>query len=494
MRLSVIGYRLSDGKTARRQDGKTANGRFPSLTRLLFLLVLVIAATPAIPTYAQEVVDDAAPSSIPGLIVVENDATAEFPDGITFSLDATTDDPIANLELMYRAPGLDTYSVELPAFEAGTNTLDIEHPIDLRSGEMPPGIDISYHWRITEADGDIVETPEQTLSWFDDRYDWVPLEGPNVTVYAYDVDPVFHQEILDSAERTITNLSESYGAELEQRVRVWAYTDKDHLYGALAPNSEPWIAGAAYPGLHIMMAVLPPGDLSEVTRVVPHEISHQVLHQATENPFNTPPQWLDEGLATYWQESGRDRFYSYAMEIAATGEVPPLRTLNGTFPYDRDGATAAYALSLTAVMYILDTWGDEGMTNLLATFEAGVTYEDAIQQGLGISFEELDRQWREDLIAEAQGVGAAGSTRFGGDNPGAASPWTAIGDGLVLASGSVILGLVVLIALLAGLVSLIRSRRNPDPDEEPTVGSPLWRDWPEGLEPRGLQTRSPGQP
>ena len=51
-------------------------------------------------------------------------------------------------------------------------------------------------------------------------------------------------------------------------------------------------------------------------------ISHQVLYQATKNAFSSPPQWLDEGLATYWQESGRDRF-TPTLEIAATGEVPP---------------------------------------------------------------------------------------------------------------------------------------------------------------------------
>jgi hypothetical protein len=462
-----------------------------SVIRILFLLVLLVTAAPVAPALAQDVVEDAAPAAIPGLAVARNEATVEFPEGITFALDAETTDPIANLELLYRAPGMETLSVELPAFETGATQLEIEHPIDLRAGELPVGIDVQYRWRITETDGDVVETAEQTLSWFDDRYDWTPLSGPNVTVYTYDADPAFQQAILDAAERTVTSLAESYGAEMEQPVRVWAYADKDHLYGALAPNSEPWIAGAAYPALHVIMAVLPPGDYDEVGRVVPHEVSHQVLHQATKNAFNSPPQWLDEGLATYWQENGRDRFYSYALELAATGEVPPLRTLNGTFPYERDGATASYAYSLTAVMFILDTWGDEGMSKLLATFDEGITYEDAVQQGLGISFDELDRRWREDLLADAQQVGATGSTRFGNDD--GASPWATIGEGLALASGTVILGLVVLIALIAGLFSLVRSRRRSD-DDEPTAEGVRWGEWPEGLEPPGWRAESVSQP
>ena len=458
-----------------------------SLIRTVLLFVLLSAAVPVAPALAQdlEVVEDAAPAAIPSLAVARNEATVDFPEGITFTLDAEATDPIANLELLYRAPGEDTLSVELPPFEAGATELEIQHPIDLRAGELPPGIDVQYRWRITETDGDVVETPEQTLSWVDDRYDWTPLSGPNVTVYTYDADPAFQQAILNAAERTIASLAESYKAELEQPVRVWAYAAKDDLYGALTPNSEPWIAGAAYPGLHVIMAVLPPGNYDEVGRVVPHEISHQVLHQATDNPFSRPPQWLNEGLAVYWQETGRDRFYSYALELASSGEVPPLRTMNGSFPYERDGATASYAFSLTAVMYILDTWGDEGMSKLLATVEEGVTHDDAIEQGLGITFDELDRRWREDLLADAQQVGATGATRFGDDD--GASPWTTIGEGLALASGTVILGLVVLVAVIAGLVSVVRSRRRSD-DDEPIDEGVRWGEWPEGLElPRVLR-------
>jgi hypothetical protein len=454
-----------------------------SLMRILLLLVILAGAAPLAPAQAQDVVENAAPAAIPGLAVARNEATAKFPDGITFTLDAKSSDPVANVELLYREPGLETFSVELPSFTAGSTDLEIEHPVDLRSGELPPGVDVQYHWRITEDDGDVVETPEQTLLWADDRYDWKPLSGPDVTVYTYNADPDFQQAILDAAERTVASLADAYGTKLEQPVRVWAYADKEDLYGALAPNSEQWIAGAAYPPLHVIMAVLPPGDYDEVKRVVPHEISHQVLYQATDNAFNSPPQWLDEGLAVYWQETGRDRFYSYALELAASGKVPPLRTLNGTFPYDREGATASYAFSLSAVMYILDTWGDEGMSKLLATFPQGITYEDAIQQGLGITFDELDRRWREDLIADAKQAGAAGSTRFGDDG---ASPWGSIGEGLALASGTVVLGLVVLIALIAGLISLVRSRRRHD-DDEPIEGV-RWGEWPEGLElPRALR-------
>jgi hypothetical protein len=468
------------------------------MTRLIRILVLVsvLVATPLATVRAQETAENAAPEAIPGFAVAQDDATSKFPDGITFSLNAESDNPIADVELMYRVPGLETYSVELPRFEAGATTLDLEQPVDLRSGDLPPGVDVQYHWRVTAENGDVIETPEKTILWKDDRYDWTPLKGPHVTVYSYDGDAAFEQEILDAAERTITSMTKSYGVEPNQEIRLWSYVTKDDLYGALAPNSEPWIAGATYPGLHEIMAILPPGDSDEVKRVVPHEISHQVLHQATENPFNSPPQWMDEGLAVFNQESGRDRFYAHALQLASQGKVPPLRTLNGDFPYDQEGALDAYSLSLSAVIYILDTYGNEGMSRLIKAFPEGVSFDDAIYKGLGITFDELDKQWRADLIADSNRLLGSGTTRFNDSGPGDASPWSSFGQTVALASGTIVLGLVVLFALIAGLITFVRRGRHasdPDPDLA-TANGVIWRDWPEGLEPPGREAHSPSQP
>ncbi len=379
--------------------------------RLAIVLTMLFASFVAAPARAWQGVENAIPAAVPSLTVAQDAAAVNFPDGITFTLDAQSPAPVANVELMYREPGVETWSEELPAFTPGATQLTITHPLDLRSGEIPPGLDIAYHWRITTENGDVLETPPQTVLWADNRYQWTPLAGPHVTVYAYDASQEFQQAILDIAERTIARLSTSYDATPDQPIRIWTYAKREDLYGALPPNSEPWIAGAAYPGLHLILAVLPPNNLNEVKRVVPHEISHQVLGQATQNPFNSPPKWLDEGLAVYSQESGRESFYDHALELAASGQVPSLATFNGQFPYDHEGALAAYSFSLSAVAYILDTYGDEGMAHLIAAFPQGISYDDSIQQGLGVSFDELDQAWQADLIADAQ-RGATASEEF----------------------------------------------------------------------------------
>jgi hypothetical protein len=223
-----------------------------------------------------------------------------------------------------------------------------------------------------------------------------------------------------------------------------------------------------------------------MSRVIPHELSHQILYQATANPFGAPPQWLDEGLAVYSQDAGRDRLYSYALQLASTGEVMPLRTLNGDFPYDRGGFTAGYAFSLSVVAYIIDTWGNEGITRLIDAFAEGVTPEDGVEQALGISFDELDRQWREDLTAKSEQLTATGSTRFGDGEPAAPAGAPSFGQDVAIASGTLILGLAVLIAVVAGVITWLRRRGRFDPDDEEFGDGLSWRELPDSLE------RSPG--
>ena len=89
-----------------------------------------------------------------------------------------------------------------------------------------------------------------------------------------------------------------------------------------------------------------------------------MLYQATNNAFSSPPQWFDEGLATYWQENWPRPFLRYALELVANGAGPFVADAEWRFPIRRGRAMASYAFSLTAVMYILDTWGDEGMSQV----------------------------------------------------------------------------------------------------------------------------------
>ncbi|MBA3413728.1 MAG: hypothetical protein H0U10_00690 [Chloroflexia bacterium] len=417
---------------------------------MLLCLLALLPALAAPAALARQAVAEAE-------VVVAESATAAFPDGIDFSVEASSPDGIAEAELLWRPALEETLTLGLPEVVPGP-TVDLDHRVELRAGALPPGLDVHYRWRFTDADGAVLETPERTVLWADDRFDWRPLGDCLVTVYAYSGDDEFQADVLASAEATIERLNRRFGAELTDGVRIWVYDSGDDLTGALAPNSEPWIAGAAYPWFGLIQAVLPTGDRDELARVIPHEISHLVLYQATRNPFNGPPAWLDEGLATLAQGTGQAALWERVADAAEAGELDRLRSLNGQFPYDPDGALLAYAESLSVVRYIVDTYGETGLSKLIAVFAEGVSYDEAVERALGISLDELDEAWRAAAPAQAERELAAlgGTTGRGG-----------LGEfeGFLLASGSLVMGVVALVALVAGARAFGRARRlRPEPE------------------------------
>jgi hypothetical protein len=224
-------------------------------------------------------------------------------------------------------------------------------------------------------------------------------------------------------------------------------------------NSESWIAGTAYPEFHVILAVLPEGDKYEVGRIVPHEISHQVLHQATKNPFNAPPVWLDEGLAVLNQEGGDEDYPALVQLAADEGRLFSIRALNSTPPLEPADATLYYAESLSVVQFVIDHFGAEKMAALIDAYKQGVSHDQAATMALGVDLDELDRMWKESLGYQGDRGQAGGITPISGDNEGSAS---------LIASGALVMGFLALFAVLVGIVTIRRSARagdQRDPDE-----------------------------
>ena len=439
-----------------------------TLAGLALILALLLGMAPA-GVQAQE-------TATAEIAITTQDAVTDFPNGITFSLTASSAEPITKAEIYYRPARLESLRLGQPELTPGPEVA-LTYEADFRGGRMPLGVDIYYFWRLETASGAVLETPEAVVLWSDTRFDWQPLQGNQVTVYAYNNDPAHNQAILDSAERTIAELSAAYDAEMTEPIRIWAYTSGEDFAGALAPNSESWIAGAAYPQLGLIASVLPPGDLDEVGRVVPHEVSHQILSQATENPWNGPPVWLDEGLAIQAQENGAERFPQLVLEAAANGTLEPIPVLNSQFPYDAEGALLGYAQSESIVDFIATAYGDDAIARLIAVFREGVSYDEAVERALGVTMEELDAQWQASLLEAANGAGITGD----GDSTGGGSWLRGLEEALALASGSLIMGVVALLAIVVGTLTIIRSRRRlnawPEEPDEPD-GSAPWQERP----------------
>jgi hypothetical protein len=376
------------------------------------------------------------------VIVNNNEATSDFPDGVNFTLDVEAGREIRRIELLYQSANVETLNMEVPRFKPGTK-VTLSYHLDLRVDFEPAGIDITYRWRLTDDRGDVTETDPKTLLWFDNRFEWRSQSSQDVTVYGYRNNDAFDRSILESAQTTVDRLKAEFGLATVSPIRIWVYNSKQDFAAAQQGNSSEWIAGTAYPQLGVILAVLPEGNKSEVGRVVPHEISHQLLYQATKNPFNGPTTWLDEGLAVYYQDGGNEGFLAQVEDAAEEGRLFSIRALNSNFPYDPADASLAYAESFSVVRFIIDEFGEDKLAAIVAAYREGVSHDDAVMRGLGVDIDELDRLWKAHLDYPGDKPRGSGST-----SPDS-SRWTdLIAPGL--ASGS----LVLLLALF--VVGLIR--------------------------------------
>jgi hypothetical protein len=420
------------------------------LSRLLIVVILVLSIAPAADAKQTQITIDS------------SSAEGSYPSGITFHVSASAGSPIVKAELFYSRAGEETLYLESTPVEPATH-IDQTLKLDLFNNFLPPGIEITYRWRVTDESGATFDSDPQQIDWVDQRFDWKSLSTDGLSIYYYASNEQFAQSILDTAQSTIEGLRANFGLVPTKEIRLWVYDTAKDFEGAQVPNSGEWVRGSAFPAWGLILAVLPNGEDSEVLRVVPHEITHQVLHQAMQNPFNSPPLWYDEGFAVYQQQTGTGHMPGLVAEAAAEGRLLSLRSLTGEYPYDTSDVSLAYAEGFDVVRFIVERWGTEGIDAIVKAYREGVTHDQAFSSALGVTVDELDRMWQESIPEpDDDGVAVGMLGDGGGGSVGA----------LIVSSASILL-------VLAGFVSFVfmmrRSRSSRTLADE--VETDAYRGW-----------------
>jgi len=147
----------------------------------------------------------------------------------------------------------------------------------------------------------------------------------------------------------------------------------------------------------VVTALSPRGGQFNWGQITWHELAH-VFHIQLSN--NHVPRWFTEGLAEYetiiarpeWRREEDHNLY----RAIDTGTLPPLRQMNQAFTHARsaqDMMTAYYASS-QIVKYIAEQHGFDDLVTMLREWGAGRRTPEVIQRSLGISIDELDRNFR----------------------------------------------------------------------------------------------------
>jgi hypothetical protein len=325
--------------------------------------------------------------------VTDRGVQATFPDKLAFSVSAESDSPIERIRLRYSILPDGTAASGVPDFDPATS---VAATFELQgSGQttlyLPPGTTIEYHWEVTDADGDESQTDPATFFYNDQRFDWVPLEGDNVTIYYYSGSDSDAQAMLLTAGETLGSISTLLGTVVDFPVKIWLYESVEDMRPALQRRSETYEQSVITAGTRVASdTVLVLGTASFDT--LRHELTHVVTAVAGESAFGTMPAWLDEGTAVYGQDDPGG--FENAIDRAVDrGNILSVRSIT-SYPGDPDKVDLFYGQSWSLVKYLNDSYGPEKFAQLFAEIKGGKRIDGALEAAYGFDQDGLEDEWR----------------------------------------------------------------------------------------------------
>jgi hypothetical protein len=333
-----------------------------------------------------------APSS---LQVRDTGVEAQFPGSLRFTVSAEGPSPVTDVRLLYRIDKMNHAIVTSESWASFVPSTDVQASWtwDMRRSSLPPGARITYWWKVTDASGATIETPEATVPFDDDRYEWWKVESDDVTLYWHYGDEAFARELLEVCDEAIETLARDVGARVDRRIIVYIYRSAAELREAMVYPQE-WTGGVAFTDFGIVAIGIGPGDMTWGVRALRHELTHLVVHRLTFGPFGGLPTWLDEGLAMHNEGEPADSFMAVLYSAVVDDALISLRTLNGPFSSETQKAYLSYAQSFSVVRYLLETYGSTPMNQLLKLITAGETVDSALVDSYGADLDGIEMEWR----------------------------------------------------------------------------------------------------
>jgi peptidase MA superfamily protein len=337
-------------------------------------------------------------------------ADSTFGKGIVFNQPITIDKPIGRVEILLTfADAVGPTVFEVPGLPAGpsatlTYTLDTSG-----NNHLIPNTPIVAQWRVISADEptEIGLGPELRVVYDDDRFTWKSAGDDIVRVHWYEGNAAFGAKALKLGADEVRETAKLLGVTERDPIDFFVYANVDDFYAAIGPGAHENVAGSAFANIRTLLGLIPPDQINDslVAVRIPHEFVHMVFDTASKNPYHSPPRWLNEGLAVYQSEAYGSSDRGAVESAARNGTLIPLDGLTGQFPNGQD-FFLAYSESVSAVEFMIRTYGPDALVTLIRSYAEGRTDDEAFSAALGLDMTAFSDAWFKD-------VNATPKTKFG---------------------------------------------------------------------------------
>jgi hypothetical protein len=341
--------------------------------------------------------------------VANDTATLDFPNTITFSASLQSSAAITAVTLEYGTAQQTCGEVVAKAFPQFTpaGSVNVEWTWDMRqSGSLPPGATIWWRWHFTDEAGNESMSEQKTVTWLDSVHPWQTISQGNLRVHWYSLDQAFAQDMLAAGVGGLEFNANQSGLKTEVPIDLYVYPDYEDMRDAILYEPS-WTGGMAFAEHDIVIMGTSSGaDTNWDRSTVVHELTHVLVGHLTFSCLGDVPTWLNEGLAVY-SEGELDPTSAAQLEDAIQNDtLLTVRSLSVGFSEVADKASLSYSQSYSIVKFLIETYSQGKMTELLTTLRDGTSVDDALIAVYGFDVDGLEDAWRAAIGAELRPVSA----------------------------------------------------------------------------------------
>ncbi|MCC6298673.1 MAG: hypothetical protein IT314_05215 [Anaerolineales bacterium] len=363
------------------------------------ILTLLLTVSLLLPTRA---------FALPSADFANNEVEFNFPETATFRAKITSGAEIQSIVLEYgneQQTCGDVVAKAFPQFTPG-KSVDAEWTWEMRqSGSLPPGAKLWWRWRVTDATGNETVSETKTAIWLDSVHDWKTLKEGQINFHWYRGDESFARDLLNAAQNGLKFNETQSGLVADTPIDIYIFADTNDLRDAILYEPS-WTGGQAFPEQDIVILGISRDDLVWGRDSIVHELTHVLVGHLTFSCLGDVPTWLNEGLAVF-SEGELDSASQEQLDNAIKDNtLLSIRSLSAGFSEVSDKAYLSYSQSFSIVKFLIETYGQAKMTELLTALRDGITIDEALQQTYSFNVEGLEDEWRAAIGAQPRAVSA----------------------------------------------------------------------------------------
>ena len=340
--------------------------------------------------------------SVEPFTIRDSGVQSQFPEGLTFTIDIQSEIRIDDVRVTFEvgARGTTQYAY-LDLDQSNRPLINGEWFQRTNSNDryIPPGSMIKYWFEIIDENGDSYFTEPETWRFDDSRFEWDEVTVGTVTVLYHGPVRTRAERLATAAIQSLELMAEVTGADTQTPIVMVLYNNNAEMIEAvvaksLASSRELITEGQAFDAESVVLVLAGRSDVGTAT----HEMTHILVARAAGSRASVP-LWLNEGLAEYGnldQTISYERFLEWAV---GTDRLIPLKSLR-SFPGDPNLTLVAYGQGRSVVKYMIDEFGTEKMSELLATLGTAIGIDDALGAVYGFGIRGLEDKWRESIGAD----------------------------------------------------------------------------------------------